>query len=558
MTRQFRSWHTIAILLALSWLGGACHSYYKTNTAQPKTATETGRRLDSLQRLNKYFILRNGDHAYAMTNCLMNDDKTSLSCTLLPLPGDHLLHLIGGVKRNMQYRRTDPNNRAVLREVHFYTLYDTAAKEGKYQLALDRVHRIEVIEHDKKRTTNSYVIGALGYTAGAAIIAGIIIAATKSSCPFVSAYHNGNFVLQGEIYGGAIYPQLARHDFMPLKMSPAKDGSLLVKISNELQERQYTDMALLSVITHDSATQVWTDPEGKLYSITDPRSPLAVKLNEQKRNEDALHQRDDFKVLHMDDSSAADARNELVLRFNNPGRAGKAKLLLSLKNSYWLDFLYGELAKGFGNYYAAYIKEQKTKPAAELIRWTHEQQIPLRVSIREKNQWKDITIINTIGPLANRDLVVPVELSDTKAEDVEIKLSAGFMFWEIDYAAMDFSEDRDLDVAVIAPKKAFDEKNKNVLPELQKEDGAYLDQPDIGNIATILFQADPLTDARKKHTYILHTKGYYEHIRDFNNKPNLLFLSQFKKPNAFPVFGMKRFQQLKDNQLQLLTSAPLQ
>ena len=82
------------------------------------------------------------------------------------------------------------------------------------------------------------------------------------------------------------------------------------------------------------------------------------------------------------------------------------------------------------------------------------------------------------------------------------------------------------------------------MPDLQKEDGIYLTQPTIGNTATIEYNTAPMTDASKTQTYILHTKGYYEHVRDFKNKPNISFLQQFKKPNAFPLFGMNLYKKM--------------
>ncbi len=142
----------------------------------------------------------------------------------------------------MQYKTSDF---PVLTEVHLYIAQDTPLSMGSYTLALDRIGKIEVIEEDRKRTTNSYVSGAVGYTLDTIAIAAIIIAATKSSCPFVSANTGNEFVLQGEIYGGAIYPQMARDDYMPLRMQRTPGGTLQLKISNELQERQYTDFCRL-------------------------------------------------------------------------------------------------------------------------------------------------------------------------------------------------------------------------------------------------------------------------------------------------------------------------
>src|SRR5690606_4115334 len=260
----------------------------------------------------------------------------------------------------------------LLNEVHFFTAYDSNAVAGKYTLNLDKIQKIEIIEHDKKKTTNSYVIGAIGYTLGAMAVVSAIILATKSSCPFVSAWDGNAFSLQGEIYGGAIYPQLARHDFMPLKMAPMEDGTLQLKITNELQERQYTDIANLLVITHDKDIKVLADENGELYSIADPISPVKANLGNGKNVLPALLQDGDLQILYMDDTTQADAKNDLLITFNKPAEVTNGKLVLSLKNSYWLDLLYGELAKGFGTYYASYMADQKKKTAEELLKWVKE------------------------------------------------------------------------------------------------------------------------------------------------------------------------------------------
>jgi hypothetical protein len=246
----------------------------------------------------------------------------------------------------------------------------------------------------------------------------------------------------------------------------------------------------------------------------------------------------------MDDSTTLNATNEAVLNFRKPVAAKKGKLILSLKNSYFLDLLYGELAKGFGSYYNTYITQQRKKPLAELVQWTRDQQIPLQVSLKTASGWKKISEVTTIGPLATRRIVVPVDFSDNAEPFTAIKLSSGFMFWEIDYAAMDFTEDNNFTVQKLAPSEATDELGKNVLPDLEKEDAIYLSQPSIGNVATIVYKASPLTDATKSRTYILHSKGYYEHIRDFKNPPNIAFLNQFKKANAFPLFGVSLYKKM--------------
>lgn len=546
------TWLLPVLLLIVS---GACHNYYKVTAVRSENPAATSGSIDSLQSKNRYFVLRNGNEAFYLKNITLSEDRKLLHGMLDMLPPTHQLHLVNGLKGKMQYKKSSMEGMGVLNEVHFYTPYDSTARTGSYTLSLDRVQKIEIIEHDKKRTTNSYVIGALGYTLGAVAVVGIIIAATKSSCPFVSAYDGNEFSLQGEIYGGAIYPQLARHDYIPLKMAPLPDGTLQLKITNELKERQYTDMADLLVITHDKHTKVLADEKGNLYSVSAPQAPTNASLGNNKNILSALLKAGDNELMYMDDSSRADAGNEVILKFNKPINTSKGKLVLTLKNSYWLDLLYGELAKGFGTYYASYMKEQKIKPAAELLKWVKEQQIPLEVSVKTKEGWKKVIDITTIGPLAAREMVVPVELPATDEPVTEIKLSAGFMFWEIDYAAMDFTSENIISVQKLSPRKATDETGKNVLSQLEKEDGHYLEQPEIGNAATLVYKTKPNTDISKTQTYILHAKGYYEHIRDFKNKPDVLFLSQFRQPNAFPVYGMHLYKKVRNESLQSLAGA---
>jgi hypothetical protein len=530
----------------------ACNNYYKATRPATVSNIEKVTSIDSLKNENRYFILRNGSEEFYMKNIQISADQRSVTCYLDTLGSNHQLHLVKGRGGNFRYRDNSPIDRQVLNEVHFYITIDSSAKTGQYTLAMDKIQKIEILEKDKKRTTNSYVIGGLGVALGTLALVTAIIIATKSSCPFVSVFDGNNFSLQGEIYGGAIYPQLARHDYMPLKMEPLSNGSLQLKISNELQERQYTDIAELWVITHDKDTRVLADEQGNLYNFSFAHSPIEASLNDKKDVSASLLKAGDNVLLYMDDTVSADASNEVIMKFSRPPETKNAKLLLSLKNSYFLDLLYGELAKGFGNYYGTYIKQQQKKPATELLKWVKDQKIPLEVSIKTKAGWKKITDLTTIGPLATRDIIVPVELSNTTENFIEIKLSSGFLFWEIDYAAIDYSEQNKFSIQKIDPSKAIDEKGKNILPELLKEDAVYLAQPDIGNTATITYKTSLLKDVTKTRSYILHTRGYYEHVRNFTNQPNVAFLNQFKTPGAFPLYGLSLYKKISQQTLSSL------
>jgi hypothetical protein len=547
MVQQIKNYFKLGIFSIIVLAFAGCNRYYKAvKTENPVD----GKTVDSLQNQNRYFILRNGSEAYYMTKIVLSEDRRKLSCVLDSLPASHQLYLTHGRNGNMRYI-PHLNDDAVLNEVHLFIKTSDSINTGHVTINLNQIQKIEVIEKDEKRTTSSYVIGALGYTVGAIAVVAIIVAATKSSCPFVSAYTNDEFVLQGEIYGGAIYPQLARDDYMPLQMSPTVNNSLQLKISNELKEQQYTDFADLLVVTHSPKIKILSDEKGNLYGIADPQSPTAAWTGNNKDAIAPLLENNDNTLLHFDDTLAADANNYVITKFNKPADKQNGKLILAIKNSYWLDYLYGEVAKGFGRYYNTYLKKQFKKPASNLLQWARDQKIPLEVSVKTKKGWQKMADLTTIGPLATREIVVPVDLKDVEGSSVEIRLKSGFMFWEIDYAAIDFSDDKNFSVDNISPSVAIDENGKNVLPLLGKKDGIYLEQPVPGNCVTLEYKNLP-KQPNTSQTYILHTRGYYIHKRELKGSPDIAFLKQFKKPGGLAAYSLELYKKFGNTSMQSL------
>lgn len=124
-----------------------------------------------------------------------------------------------------------------------------------------------------------------------------------------------------------------------------------------------------------------------------------------------------------------------------------------------------------------------------------------------------------------------------------MQLSAGFMFWEIDYAAIDFSDDVPIQVNRLQPEKATDETGANVLPLLAKEDASYLQQPAPGTATVIEYSYTPPADNSKTQTFILHAKGYYEHVRNYTKAPDISFLKQFRQPCALSNYSINLYRQ---------------
>jgi hypothetical protein len=52
----------------------------------------------------------------------------------------------------------------------------------------------------------------------------------------------------------------------------------------------------------------------------------------------------------------------------------------------------------------------------------------------------------------------------------------------------------------------------------------------------------PVPKAGTRRTGFLRTKGYYEHIREFEGLPNLPELYAFKKPGRFIEFSKEKYR----------------
>jgi hypothetical protein len=525
--------------------------FYKVKQAHVGDANQKASVIDSLNNQNRYFILRSGSQSFYMRNISLSADRTTVQCVLDSLSFDHMRYVTVGNKSDKRYKPKDQTQAGVLSEVHLYITPDPAISTGHYVLHFDSLKKIEIIQKDNGRTVANYVISTIGVAAGTLLFAGVIIAATKSSCPFVSAYTGNEFELQGEIYGGAIYPQLARDDYMPLRMQPKEDGTLMLKISNELKEKQYTDFADLVVVSHKTNAKVLPDANGNLYSISNPDLPQKAWTTNRSDIIPLINKYNDDQMLRFDDTLTASNDNYLIAQFKNESHSKRAKLVVSAKNSYWIDYLYGEVAKEFGDYYATYAKKQTKKPAAELLKWAQEQHLALTVSLKTKSGWQKVADLNTIGPLAVRQLVVPLDLSNVSGDNIQVKLSSGFMFWEIDYTAIDFSDDKYFSVQTISPSTATDESGKDVLPVLLKKDNNFLEQPVPGNVVTLEYKCNSIPGDISR-SYILHTRGYYTHTWNFKGSPHIAFLKQLKKPNALPKYSLDEYKKYVANNMQSL------
>ena len=186
------------------------------------------------------------------------------------------------------------------------------------------------------------------FRSGVIVLLGIIILATKSSCPFVYVDDGETYAFNGEIYPGAILPNLERDDYLKLNSLKDSNGFYNLKITNELKEIQNTDLTELIVVNHPENSLALMDQKGEIYTLQNETQPVNAYCNDSKvPTKPFLAADKDFYSFNTTESTTSP--NEVVLEFDNPQKSNFGKLHLNLKNTYWMDYMYGKFNEQFGS-----------------------------------------------------------------------------------------------------------------------------------------------------------------------------------------------------------------
>ena len=239
------------------------------------------------------------------------------------------------------------------------------------------------------------------------------------------------------------------------------------------------------------------------------------------------------------------------MRFARPADVDYGKLVLRAKNTLWFDYQFGEFLSLFGTMYDEYMDLQKGISTDEREQRSIANDFPLSIYVKNHDEaWSLVDYLHTVGPLASRDFIVPVDLTGLESDQIEIKIETGFMFWELDFAGMDFMDNSEVNITYLKPLKAIGTGSQNWTTALSETDQIYMPQEDVGDVTEIMFRAIRPGE-NQKQSYFLHTRGYYELIRDFEGLPDLVELNKFKKNGYFSDFSRAQYHKVlaKDNQL---------
>ena len=472
--------------------------------------------------------------AYRLDHLIIDTEKNEVTGVKKMIDAKH--HLLPDVspKRNKYNPMFNPRHD----EMHLYATANEEISKDHIKILIEDISKVEIYN----RQTGVLILRSVALAGG--LLVGTGLAVLLSSCPFIYTLDENDYNFRGEIYGGAIAPNLERDDYMPLPDFTSIDSVFKLKITNELKERQYTDVAELLMVEHANDMEVLMDSYGAPYSLKRTVSPRSAQTDLGNDYLSEIKTHDGVAYQFLDETTENQDFSSIDLSFISTGPTNQMKLVLNLKNTLWLDHTFERFGSLMGDQYDRISSKQNSSPAEQKIQWSKDEGIMLAVKLKTDDGWRTIDYINTVGPLASRSIVVPIEAYCQAGDELIVRLESGYHFWEVDYAAMDFTSNDPLEITRLPLLAAVDENNIDLMSAIAYHDGTYLEQPYIGAEAILTFDGYPTLQSQKSTTLFLHTRGYYEYIRDYTGKPNISELKKFRVTGTFARFAKTRFSQI--------------
>ncbi len=531
---------SIALTFVMLNLTFGCHSYFKVNTSS-KPSSET---ISGMNNNGKTIVVHFNEKKWILSGVQVKNNivtgqlnEYKFQPTLKPIRPDKPNRFLarGNKVKDQKY---------LLKEVHLYL--DEFADMGNniVSIPVSSINKIEIYDKDSGSTVGSWVLGSIGVTAGAFAVALVFVAIFKESCPFIYTWDGEKYQFAGEIYSGTIHKPLERNDYLKLPAYPGQK-SYSLKITNEVREIQNTNMLELLVIDHPENVNILMDKYGKVTTLNQTTAPLSATNLAGDNVKALVSSKDNLFYQSTSNGPEIPLKDGVILTFPGQADAKIARLAIHAKNSIILDHMMGRFHDMFGTAYKRFMKNQQNAPAAEMRQWSLDQGIPLSLYIERDGKWEFVDYYNIAGPMKYKDDVLSVPLKGNETIPLKVKLEFGSFLWEIDYAAVDYSQDQNVTSYTASVKTAITGEKKDVAGLLNKDDGKYYTQPEVGNEAVVTFDLPEPAAAGLSRTVILHSKGWYELLLNPVGKPDMGKLKAFRQPGHFNRFVAEKLNEMK-------------
>lgn len=531
--RKYHTGFSMLLTVIFSFYTTSCVRIFKRSEVPREKAMTVAKEPIQFFVLDELFP---NDFAWRLDNVMLNASR--LDAQLVRLSKKEA-HDVNRRSSNMDAKRSRHHVVFYVKNAYAQTFFDST----NISLAFDQISRTEVYKIAPLRTVLVNVpLVVLETTTAFVLVVIVALVSGSTSCPFVYADNPDGAVLEGEPYVGATHPQLERHDWLALPDLQGQGGFYQLRVANEAAEIQHINLLELVAVDHPAGMPVLYDKYGKLHTLTNAQGPETATNLEGVDVRSIVSSEDN--QIYFGNAGNANARAEdgLDLTFRRPAGSKQAKLILRAKNSPWLDYAHESLQRDLGKYGPKVRQKFMEKDSAALQQWALDQNIPLSVWLETSPEnWERAGFFNLAGAESMRRDVLPLDLSSVSGDQVHLKLTSGYLFWEIDGVALDFSADQPLQTRVLPAVSAVDQEGKDLSALLRAGDNQYYIQSKTGDKATLRFQAPPLA-AGNERSLFLHAKGHYQILREpVEGSPSRRDLRQFTQADAFPIYAREKW-----------------
>jgi hypothetical protein len=349
------------------------------------------------------------------------------------------------------------------------------------------------------------------------VIVGVSLATVKITlCPFVHSFDGTQYVFDGEPLAGAVSRSLARSDWSELRHMREVNGQYKLLLTNELDQTQHTDSLALLVVDHRPDERAAIDYGGQTHLFRHVQSPLSARDENGRdilplvRAVDGVSWTPDL-LAAVQRLPLADVRNHVTLEFRRPPGAQRAWLLANVATGTWGATQPRTLLGMRGHGVEEWLRAIDASPELRrrLRKWDEREELfHLGVEVQVGDRWERRAILLGGGPLRSETRAVAVDLSGVEGETVRLRVHPPISFWRFEAFEMAWEEHQGTPRTLL-PQVARDERGHDVRSLLAQEDGATLDQPSIGGMAWLEFDA-PELERGMARTIFARTHGWYE------------------------------------------------
>lgn len=412
-------------------------------------------------------------------------------------------------------------------------------------IPLPKAQRVFIVQ---KRANTWKTVGlVVGMVALVVVVAALVVAATKGSCPFVYSWDGTQYVFDAEPYGGAITRGLERADDTVLEHLRADGGRYRLLLTNEVFEIQYTNHLALRVADHSPGVRVVPDEKGTLHGVRSPERLLSARTADGR---DLLRwlEAADERVFEPEPALGpnGETRDEVVLTFPRPAGATRARLIVGAGTSLFGSSMIREALKLRGRELTGWYAQLDASPAAaaalhDLV--LREELWALKFDVEEPTGWEPRGALIGTGPLIVKERVVSLDVSRAAGETLRIRIRPPKGYWALNSFAIDYGADEPLIVTDVPLVEARDASGRDRRHALSAADDLYDEIPIGGEPVSLSFVAPPARPGMER-TVVLHAQGWYRLDLATDGEPDRETLRRLETEPGFGVrFAAQRWEQ---------------